>query len=332
MSGRTDKSITGEEGGWLNGWLVPAVVWLAGGGRSQFGVVLQDDLQLLTQHDVPSDLQLAGEESLQTIFMIGMLIQHNCRELFIRGGDAQRSSAKNQLCEGGLHHSNWCLSLQPEVTERGMSWGALGTALTTLSAPDVPWPQINTQRSRKQEFCTSPWRRWWYGHNKQHRLISWVLSKHHPAACDPSSWQDEISHSLKKKKMFQEESALYHNAQAGQPGSAARRRFLYLLRVELPLHHLHEVFIRHREGHVGLPPGRALLQRAAVVLQVDGCAEAEELVRLDGDSSAPAVLQLDLKEREADVRRRTLKWAKIRLIKQNRDCQNQCWFCLFNHI
>lgn len=27
--------------------------------RSQFGVVLQDDLQLLTQHDVPSDLQLA---------------------------------------------------------------------------------------------------------------------------------------------------------------------------------------------------------------------------------------------------------------------------------
>lgn len=79
-----------------------------------------------------------------------------------------------------------------------MSWGALGTALTTLSAPDVPWPQINTQRSRKQEFCTSPWRRRWYGHNKQHQLISWVLSKHHPATCDPSSWQDEISHSLKK--------------------------------------------------------------------------------------------------------------------------------------
>lgn len=35
--------------------------------RSQFGVVLQDDLQLLTQHDVPSDLQLAREEGLKTI-------------------------------------------------------------------------------------------------------------------------------------------------------------------------------------------------------------------------------------------------------------------------
>lgn len=31
---------------------------------SQLGVVLQDDLQLLTQHDVPSNLQLAREERL----------------------------------------------------------------------------------------------------------------------------------------------------------------------------------------------------------------------------------------------------------------------------
>lgn len=31
---------------------------------SQLGVVLQDDLQLLTQHDVASNLQLAGEERL----------------------------------------------------------------------------------------------------------------------------------------------------------------------------------------------------------------------------------------------------------------------------
>lgn len=57
--------------------------------------------------------------------------------------------------------------------------------------------------------------------------------------------------------------------------AAACKRFLYLLRVELPLHHLHEVFVRHREGHVRLPAVRAFLQRAAAVLQVDGCVEAE---------------------------------------------------------
>lgn len=47
------------------GWLVRSgsrpIGWLR---SSQFGVVLQDDLQLLTQHDVPSNLQLAREERL----------------------------------------------------------------------------------------------------------------------------------------------------------------------------------------------------------------------------------------------------------------------------
>lgn len=40
------------------------VGWLALKVISQLGVVLQDDLQLLTQHDVPSNLQLAREERL----------------------------------------------------------------------------------------------------------------------------------------------------------------------------------------------------------------------------------------------------------------------------
>lgn len=47
------------------GWLVRSGSRLIGWLRSsQFGVVLQDDLQLLTQHDVPSNLQLAREECL----------------------------------------------------------------------------------------------------------------------------------------------------------------------------------------------------------------------------------------------------------------------------
>lgn len=46
-------------------WLVRSGSRLIGWLRSsQFGVVLQDDLQLLTQHDVPSNLQLAREERL----------------------------------------------------------------------------------------------------------------------------------------------------------------------------------------------------------------------------------------------------------------------------
>lgn len=55
----------------------------------------------------------------------------------------------------------------------------------------------------------------------------------------------------------------------------AWKRFLYLLRVEFPLHHLHEVLVRHREGHVRLAAVRAPQQRAAVVLQIDGCVEEE---------------------------------------------------------
>lgn len=43
-----------SSGSHLIGWL----------RSSQLGVVLQDDLQLLTQHDVPSNLQLAREERL----------------------------------------------------------------------------------------------------------------------------------------------------------------------------------------------------------------------------------------------------------------------------
>lgn len=44
----------------------------------------------------------------------------------------------------------------------------------------------------------------------------------------------------------------------------------YLLRVEFPLHHLHEVFVWHGEGHIRLPAVRAFLQRAAAVLQING--------------------------------------------------------------
>lgn len=55
-----DKRMTARAG-----WLVRSGSRLIGWLRSsQFGVVLQDDLQLLTQHDVPSNLQLAREERL----------------------------------------------------------------------------------------------------------------------------------------------------------------------------------------------------------------------------------------------------------------------------
>lgn len=68
--------------------------WLAGGGGgSQFGVVLQDDLQLLTQHDVPSDLQLAGEESLQTTFTIDTLLQR-----------VEKRKKKSNSRETTVHH------------------------------------------------------------------------------------------------------------------------------------------------------------------------------------------------------------------------------------
>lgn len=48
----------------LVGWLVPEVIRLVGRGDSQLGVILQDDLQFLTQHDVPPNLQLTSEERL----------------------------------------------------------------------------------------------------------------------------------------------------------------------------------------------------------------------------------------------------------------------------
>lgn len=44
----------------------------------------------------------------------------------------------------------------------------------------------------------------------------------------------------------------------------------HLLRVELPLHHLHEVLVRHGEGDVHLAAERPLMQSAAAVLQIDG--------------------------------------------------------------
>lgn len=45
----------------------------------------------------------------------------------------------------------------------------------------------------------------------------------------------------------------------------------YLLRVELPLYHLHEVVIRHCEGHVHLPAVWPFMQGAAALPQIDGC-------------------------------------------------------------
>lgn len=59
---RTRKVDRGAElVGWVGSWS-HLIGWLS---RSQLGVVLQDDLQLLTQHDVPSNLQLAREERLK---------------------------------------------------------------------------------------------------------------------------------------------------------------------------------------------------------------------------------------------------------------------------
>lgn len=60
-STRDMKSREAVRAGWrLSSWSHP-IGWLR---SSKPGVVLQDDLQLLTQHDVPSNLQLTREERL----------------------------------------------------------------------------------------------------------------------------------------------------------------------------------------------------------------------------------------------------------------------------
>lgn len=50
----------------------------------------------------------------------------------------------------------------------------------------------------------------------------------------------------------------------------------YLLRVELALHHLHEVLIRHGEGDVRLAAERTSMYSTAAVLQIDGWTKAED--------------------------------------------------------
>lgn len=67
----------------------------------------------------------------------------------------------------------------------------------------------------------------------------------------------------------------------------------YLLRVELPLHHLHEVFVWHRDGHVHLPAVRAFMHRAAVVLQVDGWTKRENRIIINSDGGFPAHHSVD---------------------------------------
>lgn len=50
----------------------------------------------------------------------------------------------------------------------------------------------------------------------------------------------------------------------------------YLLRVELALHHLHEVLVRHGECDVRLAAERASMESTATVLQIDCWTKAKD--------------------------------------------------------